>query len=349
MKRKKMFQMLGVVIILALLTGGCSAKKEDSANMSFDTASTSSADYDVNMDGAEYESMETTTDAKAPTADEESGSSALKSKANVTSGNAVVQSQDKIIRTFYMDVEIQEFDSLITKINSEIKRLSGYVENSNISGKGYNNDGGTRYGNIIARIPTDKVDEFVGTVNKDGNVINQKESTENVSLQYIEAESRIETLKIEQERLFAILEKEISLENIIILENRLSDIRYELQNYETQIRFYDNKVAYSTVTLSIQEVIKFTPVTEIKQTVGTRIQNGLSDTLYNLSEGFKNFLVWFIVNLPYLFIWGVIILVVVLIIRKSLKKSKARKTSSRSSLMDYIHQNNDEQSDKHTD
>ncbi|HWT73838.1 MAG TPA: DUF4349 domain-containing protein [Mobilitalea sp.] len=326
MKRRKTYSVIGILAILTLLLTACASAKNDSntSSVGYETSTTStSSDGSTSMNFS-FDTNTGTTADEAPAADTgKEGSSALSTTSSFTSGETVQPEQDKIIRTFTMDVETQEFDSLITKINAEIKQRSGYVESSDINGKGYNNNGGTRYGSIVARIPSEKVDEFVGTVNDSANVVSQKESTENVSLKYIEAESRIETLKIEQDRLFAILEKEINLDNIITLESRLSDIRYELQNYESQLRYYDNQVAYSTVTLSIQEVVKFTPVTEAKQSVGTRIKNGLSNTMYHLSEGFKNFLVWFVVNLPYLLIWGIVIAVAVIIIRRTMKKNKA--------------------------
>ena len=70
-----------------------------------------------------------------------------------------------------------------------------------------------------------------------------------------------------------------------------------------------------------------TPVIEEKQSVGDRIKNGLNDTIFDLSEGFKNFFVWFVVNIPYLLIWAVIIIVTVVIIRGYFKK-KNRKSSN---------------------
>jgi len=335
MKSRKFFGSLGMIAILALLLVACSSKKDmdrSSANVtSEDSISNNSKNdtgtygnlTDFTSAGSVNESNTSTGDglAKPPLADDNAG---LNSSSQVTAGQTEV-TQDKIIRTFFMDVETQEFDSLLTKINADIKRLNGYTESSQINGKGYKNDGETRNGSIVARVPSDKVDEFVSTV-KDSdkaNVISQQESSENVSLQYIEAESRAKTLNIEQDRLFVILEKEINLDNIITLESRLSDIRYELQNYESQIRYYDNMVAYSTVTLNISEVEKLTPVTKQKQSVGSRISNGLGDTLSNLGEGFKNFFVWFVVNLPYLLIWGVIIAAIALIVRREIKKNNA--------------------------
>ena len=114
------------------------------------------------------------------------------------------------------------------------------------------------------------------------------------------------------------------MDNIVTLESRLSDIRYELQNYESQLRTMDNQVEYSTVTLTIYEVERITPSSEEKKTVGKRIENGFSDTMYQISEGMKNFVVWFVVNLPYLIIWGGIITVVILIIRRHYRRKRLK-------------------------
>lgn len=65
-------------------------------------------------------------------------------------------------------------------------------------------------------------------------------------------------LETEQERLLALLEKAENVEDIITIENRLSDVRYELENYESQIRLLDNQIDYSTVYVDISEVSRVT-------------------------------------------------------------------------------------------
>lgn len=326
MKKRRLFALVSLFVVITMIMSACgSAKKEDSSSTAYDNAT--DMKYGANLDMAS-----TAEEAEAPAAEALPGTvnftmvggkdkGSLNNSAAITiDDSTALQSQDKIIRTFYMDVETQEFDALITKLDSEINRLNGYVENSQIRGKSLLDSGGARYASITARVPRDKVDEFVNAVGENANVTNKQESTENVTLQYADIESRKKSLEIEQERLFVLLEKTDSLDSIVTLESRLSEIRYELQNYGTTLRTYDNKVEYSTVTLSVQEVEKFTPTVEIKQSVGTRIQNGFSGTMYNISEGLKNFLVWFIVNLPYLLIWAVIIGVIALVVRRSVKK-----------------------------
>jgi hypothetical protein len=329
MKKRKLLGIIIAVLTVVLVMTACGAKKayDQGSTSSSPEFTTSDSSVDYGTAKPEYETNGAP--AETPADAEESGSGAsMGDTTSASTGNTTVQSNEKIIRTFFMDVETQEFDSLISRINSDIKRMGGYVESSEISGRSYSYTNATRYGNIVARVPSDKVDGFVNSVGENANVVSKQESTENISLQYIETESKIETLRIEQERLYALLEKEDSLDDIIVLENRLSEIRYELQNHESQLRYYDNKVAYSTITLSIQEVEKLTPVSEQKETLGTRIKNGLGNTMYNLSEGFQNFVVWLIVNLPYLLIWGVIITIFVIVIRRNIKKYNAKKDTA---------------------
>ncbi len=228
-------------------------------------------------------------------------------------------SMDKIITKVNLEVETQEFDDLIGIIKDEIVRLGGYDERTEISGKRYYSRTNSRNGHIVARIPKDKLKDFVELVKESGNVINETSSSDNVTLQYVDTQSRKTSLEIEQERLWAILEKTEKLEDIVTLESRLSSIRYELQMYETELRTIDNKVDYSTVTISVNEVERMTP-TEDKETVLTRIKNGFTESVFNITEGLKNFFVWLVVNLPYLIIWAIILTIVGIMSKRIYKK-----------------------------
>ena len=65
---------------------------------------------------------------------------------------------------------------------------------------------------------------------------------------------------------------------------------------------------------------------------GEKVKNGLSETFEDIAEGFTDFSVWFIVSLPYIVIWAVVIVLIVIIIKviiKSTKKRKQRKNAER--------------------
>jgi large-conductance mechanosensitive channel len=156
-------------------------------------------------------------------------------------------------------------------------------------------------------------------------MVSQSESAEDITLQYTDTESRIASLKTEQERLLALLDKADTLENIITLEDRLTEVRYELENYESQRKVYDDLVTYSTVTITLEEVTYTVEVDD--STIFSRIKTGLEKSFRDIRNDLANFLVGFIVALPYLVIWAIIIFVIVWIIKKIIKRRKAKKAA----------------------
>ena len=151
---------------------------------------------------------------------------------------------------------------------------------------------------------------------------NRSESAQDVTLQYSDLESRKKSLTVEQDRIWALLEKADTLESVIALEERLSEIRYQLESMESQLRLYDNQVDYSTVCLSINEIkgaASFTPTEP--EGLGQRIQKGFSKNLNSVSQGLTNFLIWLIASSPFWIPLAVIAVIVLLVVRRNKKRT----------------------------
>lgn len=226
----------------------------------------------------------------------------------------------KLIRDVSMNVETKDFESVLTQITSRVSELGGYVESSDVSGISVNSYAGSqqRYADIKARIPADRLDRFVESVEQAGNVTSRQEQVTDVTLQYSDVESHKKSLEIEQERLWALLEKAESLDAVVALESRLSEIRYQLESYTSQLRLYDNQVAYSTVSIYMAEVKDLTPTAP--DSIGTRIQKGFTRSLNNLEDAGVGLIIWLAVNSPVLAVLAVIIAAVVFVIRKVNRK-----------------------------
>lgn len=237
-----------------------------------------------------------------------------------------VSSSRKLIRNVNLSVETTGFDAMISSLTDRVSSLGGYVEQSEISGNSVSSSyHGNRYAYLTVRVPSDKLDTFITQVGEQGNITNQSGTTQDVTLQYSDIESRKKSLTIEQERLWALLEKADTLEAVIALESRLSEIRYQLESFESQLRTYDNQVDYSTVYLSISEVTVFTPTAP--DSVADRIQKGFRRNLNNVGNALVNFFVWLISSLPVLIPLAIFAAIIFLLVRGATRKqlSKAAK------------------------
>lgn len=241
------------------------------------------------------------------------------------SGNSSMREMDrKLIKTVNMTVETKTFDEMYGRLKQQVDALGGYIENMEIyNGSVYDSYRSSRSASLKIRVPREKLEDFLFTVTDLGNVVRRNDSEDDVTLTYVDLESHKLALETEQERLLELLERAETVEDIITIESRLSDIRYQIESMESQLRTYDNKVNYSTVYMDIEEVQELTPIA--KATVWERISGGFMDSLKNLGNGLTDLVVWLLSNLPYLIVLGLLAgLIVWICIRQSRKAKKKR-------------------------
>ncbi|MBO5473191.1 MAG: DUF4349 domain-containing protein [Lachnospiraceae bacterium] len=232
-------------------------------------------------------------------------------------------SERKLIKTVDISLETEEYDTLMPELERRITALGGYIESIDTNKRiyGYTSDYETeylRYTYMTVRMPRENLDEFLESVDEQTNVLNRSERVEDVTLQYVDLESHKNALVTEQDRLLALMEQAETVEDLIAIESRLSEVRYQLESMESQLRTYDNKIDYSTVYLSIDEVETYTPTEKI--TVGERIRDGFIDSLIGVGRGIGECVIWFITHIPYLVVWAAVIIVLLVIIHKIRKR-----------------------------
>ena len=229
----------------------------------------------------------------------------------------------KLIRTIHIDAETEDLTSLLDDLSARIAELGGYVEAKNLRN-------GSTYGgyvrrnlNMTVRIPAENADAFLENVSENTNVVSSSENIDDVTLQYVDTESHVKALETEQARLMELLEQAKTLEEILKIEDRLTDVRYELERYASYLRTLENQISYATVNLSITEVKEYTPVVEEEPTAWQRIAEGFGRSIKDIGKGAKEFFIWVVVNSPYLVIWGAVGTGIVLLLRKrKIRRSK---------------------------
>ena len=236
---------------------------------------------------------------------------------------AVANTDQKLIKTVRMDVETEDLEALLPLVSEKISALGGYVEEQELyNGSAYSSYR-RRSASLTVRIPAENLDGFVEGVKGVSNVVTYNESTENVTLQYVSTESRVKALEVEQERLLELLSKAENMSDLLEIEARLTDVRYELENVTSQLRILSNKVDYATIHLYISQVRIYTETEP--QTVWQRIGSGFKENIHDMGENLTDFFVWAVTYSPQLIIWGVIIAVAVKILRKKYAGRKAKK------------------------
>lgn len=298
MKTKKNLSLLLVLLLLCSILTGCGG---------------SSSDSKAAMEEIEYA-------AEAPAEVQSANGNTLTSSG--TNGSTALPENRKWIVTVNMSAETEDLDAMTAALDEKITSLNGYVEDQRVyNGSTYSN---RRYRNayMTIRIPAEDVDQFTQEVAGIANVVSTETNREDVTLSYVATESRMTALQTEEARLLELMAKAETMSDLLEIEARLTDVRYELERVTSQLRTYDNQINYATIHLDIEEVQEYTPVEE--PTLWERISSGFKGSLKGLGEGALDLLVWVIVCSPYLLVYGGIALAVVLLVRRS-RKINARK------------------------
>ncbi len=235
----------------------------------------------------------------------------------------VTDSSRKLITTMNISAETEDLDSVLSSVETRVKDLGGYIEASSIyNGSKYYGRDIVRNASLTIRIPASKLDSFIAAVQNETNITNKSTNVEDVTLHYVDIESRKNALKEEEKRLLEIVQSAETVEDIIKVEERLADVRYEIESIESQLRTYDNKINYSTVYLDIEEVTRFTE-TEPKgaiQRMGEGFMESVADVISAIVEAF----VWLVIHIPQIIICIILIAVVIIIIRAIDKAGKKK-------------------------
>ena len=192
------------------------------------------------------------------------------------SPNATVETGRKWIVNMDLSVETQDLDAALTQLSDQIGQFDGYVQDQNVyNGSNYS---GRRYrsANLTVRIPVAKTEET---------------------------------------RLLELLAQAEDMSDLLQIESRLTDVRYELESVTTQLRVLENQVDYATISLNIDEVRDYTD-TEEEKTVWQRISGGFVDSLKGIGTGALELAIWTLANLPYLVLFGGIGFAIAVIVRK---------------------------------
>lgn len=342
--KRKWRKLLPVVAVMASLLSGCGGASDGSKSMmTADTAA--SAENNASVD---YYSNGVASDSYATSAEEEI---AMEDGINAAVGDMTEgQEQDetpdkdsmtlleeKLVYHCNLEIETLDYPATMASIKATITKYGGVIQSESESDSGYDwyyenyrKTSGTMHNYLEVRIPSKDYNHFLEELDGVGKVISKSTSVDNISQQYYDTTAQIEALKIQEKNLLAMLEKCETIEDMITVEQRLSEVQYQLNNLQTTRRYMDMDVAYSYVNIGISEVMEYRQDSEPvkRNTFVDRLKN----TLVSTGRGFLSFLeglLFLIIRMaPYI----IIVVVIGLVfpaekIRRIMEKRKSKKAA----------------------
>lgn len=250
------------------------------------------------------------------------GTMSTEASPEVASATPEVATNRKLVKTAWITAETEDFSSLTEGVTSRISQLGGYVENQETYyGSSYRDSGSppVRAGHPDSSRSACRL-HLSDCRNLQCHLLSGVCRRRHPHLcRHGEPEKALET---QRDRLLELMAKAETMEDLLTIEARLTDVRYELESAASQLKLYDSLVSYSTVYLTIEEVQKLTPVQE--QSTWERISTGFWENLQILGRVLLNCLIFLVTGLPYWIPLGLLVFLCCFLVRRHRKAKAAR-------------------------
>lgn len=313
---------MAVSMLLTLSACSASSPKEDSAyeTESYAPSYDMMADYDYGFDNG----MSVNTSA-----------SGAEAPAEPMVGETTSESADeatierKIIKNADINMDADNADECYASILSYAKQLGGYESSCSTNTNDY---GSSRYVYIYAelRLPPEKLEEFVGKIGEFGTVTSLDVSSDEITEEYYDLETRMKSKQAALESYYALLEKAETVDEILVIQTRIDGITEEIEAIKGRLRVYDALVSESKVMLRISEYIVDPPAEKefewdslSGKDVGKLVKNGFL-SVCNFVWSLLQWLFIIIISIsPLLLIAGIVLLIVNFVRKKNKVNGKS--------------------------
>ena len=246
---------------------------------------------------------------------------------------------EKLVYTASVVLGTKECDAAVDQLNERLDEVGGIIQDENFYDDtpweyyyGIYDDSTTRkvsgYKRLVTtvRIPTANLDAFLNDIGGIGHVTSSSSYVSNITQEYYSTKSYLESYQNQLDVLLGMYEQCETIDEMITVEQRISEVQAEINQLTTRISSYDRDVAYSTVTITMNEVTEYsdTPREQEEKSFGEKVIERVINSWHTMLDVLEH-LLYFIIDIMWLLIIiGIILTLVIVINRKHKKKLMAK-------------------------
>jgi len=156
--------------------------------------------------------------------------------------------EQQIIQTANVSIEVDDVEESVSSIVTSVEANDGFVQSRSLNQ--YDNDATA---SMTIRIPAEDLDSFLVSLADEGRVINTTIDAQDVTMEVIDLEARISTLKASIERLRELQQQAESVADLVAVESELATRQSELESLTARRDYLATQVDLATVYLWIEQ------------------------------------------------------------------------------------------------
>lgn len=185
------------------------------------------------------------------------------------------------------EIRFKTADIAVTRkaLYTSLKKLGGYVAEESET-----NESGRKEITLNVRVPAKNFDQLLTSVSANAEAIDSKNiRIKDVTTEYIDVTTRLANKKKLEERYLDLLKKGSKISDLLEIENKLTEIRSDIESTQGQLNYMMKQVAYSTldITFYTQQTAR-----DNGQTFGYKIKNAFASGWHTLVGLVFGFIAW---------------------------------------------------------
>jgi len=220
-----------------------------------------------------------------------------------------------LIQTGSVEMDAENFDDVVALLRDVVPHVGGFIASESLTNQG------RRVLSMVMRVPADRFVEMFDYVQLLGEVRFASSRADDVTDRFTDLASDLSTRRIEEERLLALIDEATGITDLLALETRLSNVRFQIESTLSLLNNMASQIAYSTIHITLFEPWPDN-VPAILPGIGERIGGAFGDSVDSVVRGFQGVVVWFAGAVLPLMMVGIVGLGIFFIVRRIMKKAK---------------------------
>ncbi len=164
-----------------------------------------------------------------------------------------VEVEKKIIKTAYLYIEVLNYSSSRKLIDSALRKFNAYVVSENLQNTEYQIGN-----NINIKVPANQFEMLLTNLAKLAKKVDaQNIETRDVTEEYIDVQTRLNNGKKVEQTYLKLLKKTNSIEDILKIEQKLGEIRTDIESTEGKLKYLNHQVSYSSINLNVYQTLEY--------------------------------------------------------------------------------------------
>jgi hypothetical protein len=234
----------------------------------------------------------------------------------------------QLILTGAISLEVTEVRAAFERIQALAAAEGALVTNASLQANtDADSDKGYAYATLVLRMPQSrfhamrqKLTRLAGDLN--GKVTADEVSSQDVTEEYVDLKARLHHMQSEEIQLLEIMRQAKKIPDLLSVRNQLSAVQQEIERLQGRLRFLENRVDLSTITVNIRQEgnAAHAGFAATWKQIGKNLQGAWSKSLQNVVI----LLGYLVVLLIYLLPFALITVLIWALVRRNRKKALAK-------------------------